>query len=39
MGKNRISKELKGKELEKCLLSENYSWKQDIEIRVKRKKK
>lgn len=32
------SQELRGKELEKCLLSENYSWKQDIEIRVKRKK-
>ncbi len=24
--------------VEKGLLSENYSWKQDIEIRVKRKK-
>ncbi len=34
--KSRIK--LRGKELEKCLLSKNYSWKQDIEIRVKRKK-
>lgn len=32
------SKKLKGKDLEKCLLSENYSWEQDIEIRVKWKK-
>lgn len=32
------SKNLKGKDLEKCLLSENYSWEQDIEIRVKWKK-
>lgn len=31
------SKKLKGKELEKYPLSENYSWEQDIEIRVKRK--
>lgn len=31
------SKKLKDKDLEKCLLSENYSWEQDIEIRVKRK--
>lgn len=32
------SKKLKDKDLEKCLLSENYSWEQDIEIRVKWKK-
>lgn len=29
------SKKLKGKDLEKCLLSENYSWEKDVEIRTK----